>query len=92
MNNLIYDVMMGDSEASTLLKEIIETGEKAARLAADNGLDLVTFIGFLATMVDVYQDITKVSNDKLYEMWEAIPHIRAGVNDIYGDPLELSGI
>ena len=85
--NLMYDVMMGDSEASTLLKEITEASEKAARLAADNGLDLVTFVGLLATMADVYQNITKVSNEKLYEVWDAIPHIRGAVNDICGDPL-----
>lgn len=78
MNNLMYHVMMGDPEASALLKEITETSKKAARLAADNGLDLVTFIGLLATMADVYQSITRVSNDDLYAVWDTIPHIRGG--------------
>lgn len=90
--DLMYKVMMGDQDAATILKEITETSKKAARLAADNGLDLVTFIGIFAIMADVYQCITKVSNKKLYEVWDAIPHIRGAVNAICGDPLEMSGI
>ena len=90
--DLMYKVMMGDQESATILKDITETSEKAARLAAENGLDLVTFIGIFATMADVYQCITKVSNEELYKVWEAIPHIRGAVNAVCGDPLEMSGI
>ena len=90
--DLMYKVMMGDQESAAVLHEITETSKKAASLAAEKGLDLVTFVGLLAVMADEYQSITKVSNDKLYEVWDAIPHIRGAVNDICGDPLEMSGI
>lgn len=90
--NLMYKVMMDDKEAIETLQLLTCAADKLATKCADVGLDIGSLCGLMATMIDKYQSITKVSNNEIYAAWDIVRNVRDKVNDICGDPLEMSGI
>ena len=92
MCNLMFRVMLDSKEAIDALKVITSMADKLATKCAEEGLDIGTMCGLMATMIDKYQSITKVSHDEIYAAWDIVREVRDKVNVVCGDPLEMSGI
>lgn len=90
--DLMYKVMMDDHDAIEKMKVITCMSEKLATRCAEDGLDIWTMCGLMATMIDKYQSITKIPHEDIYNAWDFAKKARDSVNAVCGDPLEMSGI
>lgn len=88
--DLMLRVMMDDEDAIKKLKVITCMADKLAIKCAEDGLDIGTMCGLMATMIDKYQSITKIPHEEIYNAWDIVKNIRDKVNDVCGDPLTLS--
>lgn len=86
--DLMYKVMIDDKDAIEKLKVITCMAEKLATRCAEDGLDIGTMCGLMATIIDKYQSITKISHDEIYAAWDIVKNVRDGVNAVCGDPLD----
>lgn len=86
--DLMYKVMMDDKDAIEILKLITCAAEKLATKCAECGMDIGTMCGLMASMIDKYQSITKISHDEIYAAWDIVKNVRDSVNAECGDPLD----
>ena len=86
--SLRFDRLMDDQDAVQKMKVITCMAEKLATRCAEDGLDIYTMCGLMATMIDKYQSITKIPHADIYDAWDFAKNARDSVNAVCGDPLD----